>query len=248
MTLSVDFAGTLTGVRPVVLAIACALTTVPCTARAQNFNTSTSFCTGVDHTASVTLGDLDGDRDLDLIFGNGRHWPESDWVYSNDGKGNFIGRRSLLDKPDKTYRVALGDIDGDGDLDAVSVGDVGELGSVLTNDGRGNCFPAWTFGSNAYASRDVKLADLDGDRDLDIVVGNTIFGQNLIYINDGSGKFRERKLGPGKQLTLALGAGDLDGDGDVDIITATEALRRSHISMTALETFPIPAPLGAGRI
>ena len=187
---------------------------------AQNFSVSRSFCDGLDHTASVSLGDIDGDGDLDLLLGTGRHYLEKDWIYLNDGKGNFSARHALTDEPDRTYRSELGDMDGDGDLDVVSVGDIGEPAKILYNDGRG-IFSKWiTFGSSTYSSRDVELADLDGDGDLDIVIGNTLFGQNFVYLNIGGRKFQEKKLGADKQLTLSLATGDIDGDGDADIVAA----------------------------
>lgn len=72
------------------------------------FSQWSALCQGIEHTASIALGDLDGDGDLDLVFGNGRHFREVDWVYSNDGRGTFYGKRPLGTEPDGTYGVALG--------------------------------------------------------------------------------------------------------------------------------------------
>jgi FG-GAP repeat len=40
-------------------------------------------------SASVSIGDLNGDGYLDLVLGKGRHWPLLDRVLLNDGKGHF---------------------------------------------------------------------------------------------------------------------------------------------------------------
>ena len=69
-------------------------------------------------SASVSLGDIDKDGDLDIILAKGRHWPLHDLILRNDGKGNFT-TETLSESPDRTYSAALADLDGDGDLDIV---------------------------------------------------------------------------------------------------------------------------------
>ena len=74
-----------------------------------------------DRTHSVALGDVDGDGDLDLVFGNWGPAGGQNLLFLNDGKGSFTdATASRLPKDsDGTYAVAVGDVDGDGDLDLV---------------------------------------------------------------------------------------------------------------------------------
>jgi hypothetical protein len=196
-----------------------ALVCVPDRLASQTFSRWTALCESVDHTAGVALGDIDGDGDLDLLFSNGRHLPEIDWIYSNDGRGNFYGRRALGNTPDPSYWLALGDIDRDGALDVVVANDSGARSQVYRNDGKGQFTPGPSLGA-AQARRAVAIGDLDGDGHLDVVLVGV--GQDHIYLNDGTGRtWTERPLGA-RQGTegraTGVGLADIDGDGDVDIV------------------------------
>jgi len=64
--------------------------------------------------AGVSLGDLDGDGDLDLVFSDYMN-PCQIWLNNGDGQFTDSGFRF---GDDQFYRhVHLGDLDGDGDLD-----------------------------------------------------------------------------------------------------------------------------------
>jgi 3-oxoacyl-[acyl-carrier protein] reductase len=70
-------------------------------------------------TPGAALGDVDGDGDLDLLAGNRN---QANRLYLNNGTASpFSGVRGSDVSADTraTYSVALGDVDGDGDLDNV---------------------------------------------------------------------------------------------------------------------------------
>jgi hypothetical protein len=64
----------------------------------------------------VTSGDFDNDGDLDLFFTN--HFKPRDYLYLNDGKGNFILRDDLIKfRSEGIYTCEFYDINKDGFLD-----------------------------------------------------------------------------------------------------------------------------------
>ena len=85
---------------------------------------------GDSFSISVTLGDLDGDGDLDAMVANTSGQPNTVWT--NDGNGTFTNSGQALGNS-KSKSVALGDLDGDGDLDAM-VGNFDQPNTVWVND------------------------------------------------------------------------------------------------------------------
>ncbi len=146
--------------------------------------------------------------------------PAADTVAFADS-GQELGEERSTD-------VALGDLDGDGDLDAL-VGNQGRA-QVWLNDGQGNFSPngqdltissGWKMG--------LDLGDLDGDGDPDafIVVAD---GPGRVLLNQGGaqGSTPGSFVDSGQQLEASSGfgfdldLGDLDGDGDLDAYVAYE--------------------------
>ena len=140
---------------------------------------------------------------------------EANRIYSNDrmGRGSFTVA-DIAALPDRNSTgVALGDLDGDGDLDAFVV-NYGQANRVYTNkidEGMG-FIVADIVGDDRYSSG-VALADLDGDGDLDAFVVN--YGApNRIYINDGKGNFTASDASGDMGASRGVGLGDLGLDRD----------------------------------
>jgi len=96
----------------------------------------------------------------------------------NDGSGNFTDSGQILGS-NKSIGIALGDLEGDGDLDAF-VANYSQGNRVWLNVGSGNFLDSGlSLGSNK--SRSVALGDLDEDGDLDAFVANA--DRNRIWLN-----------------------------------------------------------------
>lgn len=185
---------------------------------ARTFRPIRSLGAGSELTASVSLGDVNGDGALDVVVANGRHWPGQNRVYLNDGRAAFTLARRLGEEEAGTYAVPLADFDGDGDLD-VAVGNDRTRNLVFLNDGRGRFEAGATFGT-ASSTRSLTLADLNGDGHTDILVVNR-GRRNFIFQGDGVGSFGSgTPFGSGDDSTIDVAAADLDDDGDLDLVLA----------------------------
>ncbi|MDO1559275.1 VCBS repeat-containing protein [Brevundimonas sp. 2R-24] len=129
----------------------------------------------------VTVGDVDGDGDLDLFFAHvswqGR--APQDHLYLNDGSGRFSNATDRLpQETELTLDALFHDLDGDGDLDLVR-GNGGSL-KVWANDGTGRFTDVtgevMTNAELPGSSIAVEVADFNGDGLPDIYVGQLAQG------------------------------------------------------------------------
>ncbi|MCP4540894.1 MAG: DUF11 domain-containing protein, partial [Chloroflexi bacterium] len=175
---------------------------------------------GAYPSSDVSLGDLDGDGNLDAVVANDLDRPQE--VYLNDGSGRFFAHPvTSTFGTGNSQALALGDLDSDGDLDVMIVNEYADgIQEVYLNDGTGGFALHNTFGTG-YA-QNVDLGDVDGDGDLDAVLALEYpvapYDSNQVYLNDGAGHFTlydAFNVGAGYSYDAALG--DLDGDGDLDV-------------------------------
>jgi hypothetical protein len=157
----------------------------------------------------VTVGDMDGDGDLDLFMTHLKD--QTHTLYSSEGEMGFEDMSSAsgiagFSLPLTGFGVGLLDFDHDGNLDiAVSNGraykdvliegaNVGphwnqfaEPNTLLRNDGRGKFSDrsdlAGTFASRVEVGRGLSVGDYDNDGDLDILMIHNA-GPARLYRND----------------------------------------------------------------
>jgi len=186
-------------------------------------------------TTDVDLVDVDSDGDLDLFKVNGTDSvaPRLNQLLINAGGGRFVDASAtrLPSTLANSTKADFGDVDGDGDLDAIIARVGGE--QLLLNDGAGffadgstQLPPALSFLQDISA--DARFADVDDDGDLDILVSNEIpfpgagpGAQNRLWTNNGNGVFTDEtaiRLPVSIDQTGAMLPGDVDSDGDLDIV------------------------------
>jgi hypothetical protein len=165
---------------------------------------------GDGHPDLLTLAYLPDSSDTGLVLLAGR--PD----------GSFVEGEPLVVEGSG---LELGDVDGDGDLDAL-IFDASSRPRlrVAKNDGGGGFrvgaaqpIPGRYGGELRHAAR----SDLDGDGDLDLVI--PLWDSLRIMVNDGRGSFSAgQRLASGRDPFDCVLA-DLDGDGDLDLAATSGA-------------------------
>ncbi len=205
-----------------------------------NFTRGARYPLG-DEPRSLVAGDLDGDGDQDLAFMNVLSQDVS--ILLNRGDGTFdpeiripVGGTTGRGQPNRNFAypgpfLAIGDLDGDSDLDIVVPG--GFEAEILINDGSAG----FTLADEparvpvAFQVYDIELRDLDGDGDLDIAASLYAGGSSRlgVWLNNGDASFGDgaaydaRADGEGfGYYSTSVALGDLDNDGDLDAVVGNE--------------------------
>jgi Ca2+-binding RTX toxin-like protein len=167
-------------------------------------------------TSSVTMGDFDGDGDLDLAAVVGFATPEV-FVMLNNGNGTFQPAQQFAAGTDGASDIVAGDFDGDGNIDiAVAKVFFQSQVAILRNLGNGVFATPVLIAVNDEPSS-IVAADFDNDGDLDLATGGDT---TTVLLNNGTGTFTASAPIANTGFftsTNDIAVGDMDQDGDIDI-------------------------------
>ena len=167
----------------------------------------------------VAVADVNNDGLPDLVSsGLG-----SVMVRLGTGGGAFAATTSSTAVGRSPQALALGDVNGDGNLDVLTADYLANTVSVVLGGGSAG-FPATASFTLAVTNpRGVALADVDGDGDLDVLAASRTTSTVAVWRNSGTGTF-------GPPVAVAVGAdpyavalADVDQDGDLDLLAANYA-------------------------
>lgn len=160
-------------------------------------------------TKAIVAFDADNDGDLDLIVG-GRNtpgkYPMDARSYFLENSGGYFRDRSkkrLKDFPGMVTDIELADINDDGWMDLVVVGEWSSPVIFLNHDGEFRKEAITALSNNNGWWQSIQKADLDNDGDIDFVLGN--MGENS-------------KFHPNEEKPLGILASDFDDSGSLDIV------------------------------
>lgn len=168
----------------------------------------------------ITVSDIDGDGDGDIILGYSNQQQIS-YLKNLDSNGTFDSPVTISTSVSGLKEIYTSDIDYDGDLDIISASDSNSQIQWYENmDGLGNFSNESVIASNVIDARSFYISDINGDNSNDIVYTseNEIKWQN----NDGTGNFENESIITSNAFDArAIILSDIDGDGDQDLVSAS---------------------------
>ena len=174
----------------------------------------------------LAIGDIDGDGDPDVVAQTERTIE----VFRNDGQGVLEPAGIAVTGPDTSsgflYSVAVGDVDGDADVDIVTSG---EDTLISANDGTGRFGEATSLPIVGQYVQHVLVADLNGDSQADVVTVSSLV--SVLLSTDQS---------PTRAVTYELletnprwmATVDVNHDSATDVLIATVSYDEDHAGPT----------------
>lgn len=202
------------------------------------------------------VADMNGDGELDIVFGPARKSTRRPNIFLGDGQGNWATWRARY--PNKPYSygtAAVADFNGDGHPDiAFGMHLRGIL--VLVGDSAGNYKP-WSEGigletpgqggdASTFSSVALAPVDWDGDGDIDLLAlgegpkgirilmeeGGELKNANgpILFVNHNDGTWEPRGQAS-KVFGNSLALGDFNQDGRVDFATANNSQNHELLNL-----------------
>ena len=188
---------------------------------------------------SIALVDVNHDGKLDILVANTES--ETLSVLLGDGKGHFVAAPGVPCATGKGPNdIAVGDFNGDGNLDVVIANTGTPYLTILLGDGKGGFKPSphSPFDTASYPHvHGVAVGDFNGDGKLDVVTDSWGHNQILMFLGDGAGSLiiPGKIFNVGKHPYQRLRSADFNKDGKMDVVT------------TGIDQNAITVLLGDGR-
>jgi hypothetical protein len=204
--------------------------------------------TDLGYDGHLDMGDVDADGDLDVVI-TGFLNPHLEQLYRNDGGRLTASPVWRNADADDSFSCALGDVDGDGDLDLATISGYFDPAPVrlYTNNGGAWEERASWYTPRPYNANDVGWCDVDGDGDLDLAIAGhdepCYLFENEGGVLDKTPSWHSGIVTEFNQLTF----GDVDGDGWRDMVVSDNSGGRVLLYMneagTLASSYSWSAPL-----
>jgi hypothetical protein len=217
--------------RMAMFSLLCILSSYPAVCAELRWSYHEVYRPDVERATLVDVGDLDGDKDPDVLAVS----TDSRIVWcANNGSGQFGPQQAITASAGRTRFVHAIDMDADHDLDVLSFSQDENAIIWYRNDGSGRFSEQRRSPVSLREVRSLCAGDLDGNRDMDMLFVSGDKGAMVWYENDGSGQFgRQRPISASANDVQSADLVDLDGDGDLDVLAIHPAVMLAGVSSRA---------------
>ncbi|MBI1227507.1 MAG: hypothetical protein GC192_19905 [Bacteroidetes bacterium] len=186
---------------------------------------------------SVNFVDVNNDGWDDLFISNGPQSGSVNYLYLNDGSGNFsaVGNDPIVSDSKPFDGATFADFDNDGDLDCYAVTWYGVKNYLYTgnSDGSFSSLGGAAPSQIGTYSETASWGDFDNDGLLDLYLTNSDGGfKNLMFHNEGGQIFSQLSTGPqvnDTNTSRCVNWVDFDNDGYLDIYISNESSQKDDL-------------------
>ncbi|WP_196292754.1 T9SS type A sorting domain-containing protein [Hymenobacter ruricola] len=187
-----------------------------------SFGAVSTYSTGSNsQPRDLAVADVNGDGKLDVLTAN--LFNNTVGVLLGTGTGSFGAVTAFSTGSGSTpYDIAVADVNGDGQLDALTVNAGNGTAGVLLGTGTGSFGAVSTYSTGGSSTYALAVADVNGDGQLDLLTANSSSGTASVLLGTGTGSFgAAATYSTGtNSLPFDIAVADVNGDGKPDLLTA----------------------------
>jgi hypothetical protein len=172
------------------------------------FRAAVTYSVGSQAT-DVAVADFNSDGKPDLAVGG---YYAGLFIMLGNGDGSFQAPASLTSQ--RTFGLAVGDLNGDSKADIVAAG---SAIFVFLGNGNGTFQSQVTYPVGSEPQKP-DLGDFNGDGKVDIIVVNALSSDLSVLRGNGDGTFQPANTSPVRMNSYTSAVGDLNSDGKPDLV------------------------------